>query len=274
MSDSPSDPEFTETWVIGDVHGCHRTLQLMLENLRRESESARFLFLGDLVGKGRDSLAVLESVHALGDCAKVILGNHDLHLLARYHDQSVARASDGLEEALADTLPWNWPDWLASRPLVSLERSDNTRNHIITHAGIHPDWSVSELVERAEHLSLAIQSADWTWYQDDSCRESFTAAVLTRMRGVHADGSLADGLTGPPASFPPEVTPWFQVTGRKTEDQSTVSGHWASLGLHRHRQHISIDAGCVYGGELIAFALGSGKTMKVPCQAEDLPDRC
>ncbi len=271
--DSPSDAVATETWVIGDVHGCHRTLQSLLEKLRQESERARFLFVGDLVGKGRDSLAVLESVHELGDCAKVILGNHDLHLLARFHDQAKPRASDGLDETLADTLSWNWPDWLASRPLVCLEQSNDSCHHIISHAGIHPDWSVSELLERAEHLSRTIQSGDWTWYQDHSCRDSFTAAVLTRMRGVRSDGSLADGMTGPPASFPADVTPWFMVAGRKTRDESTVSGHWASLGLHRYHHHISIDAGCVYGGELIAFALGSGKTLKVPCQAEDLLER-
>ncbi|HIO65455.1 MAG TPA: hypothetical protein EYN40_02070, partial [Planctomycetes bacterium] len=102
QSDSdPTDSETTETWVIGDVHGCHGTLQRMLEEIRRDSGSARYLFVGDLVGKGRESLAVMETVHALGDAAHVILGNHDLHLLARYHDHAVARANDGLDAALA-----------------------------------------------------------------------------------------------------------------------------------------------------------------------------
>ena len=279
LSDPRSDSEITEsenteTWVIGDVHGCHETLQRMLEEIRRDAGSARYLFVGDLVGKGRESLAVMETVHALGDAAQVILGNHDLHLLARYHDHAVARANDGLDAALADTLSWNWPEWLASRPLARLESSDAYRSHLITHAGVHPDWSVPEVLERAEHLSVRIQSGDWAWYQDDSCHDSFTAAVLTRIRGVRHDNSLADGMTGSPDSFPEDVTPWFEVAGRKTEDDATVSGHWATLGLHRHRLHISIDAGCVYGGELIAFALASGKTLKVPCQPEDLLDRC
>ena len=43
----------------------------------------RLLAVGDIVNRGPDSLATLRWTHSLGASFDMVLGNHDLHLLAR-----------------------------------------------------------------------------------------------------------------------------------------------------------------------------------------------
>ena len=266
--------ERPDTWVIGDVHGCHATLSQLLESLHKSDPACHFVFVGDLVGKGPSSLEVLKTVYSLGDRAEVILGNHDLHLLAIHAQVATARAGDHLEEclqhtAIAQPKPWDWPRWLAEKPLALVVDEPSGSPWLVVHAGLHPQWSVAEVMTRAMRLSQRIRSGDWSWYRNPTDPDGVTAAYLTRVRGLKKDLSLADQWTGAPDSCPPTVTPWFQVEDRATREHATITGHWAALGLVRHQKHVSIDTGCVYGGALVALSLQSGVTRRIECLPED-----
>ena len=52
----------SETWIIGDVHGCRATLEKLFESIDAQSPQSRIYFVGDLVGKGPESAGVLEFV--------------------------------------------------------------------------------------------------------------------------------------------------------------------------------------------------------------------
>lgn len=73
--------------IVGDVHGEIDALVALLWRLgcdpERRSARRPLVFVGDLVDRGPDSLAVIELVRGLVEAgvAQVVLGNHELNLL-------------------------------------------------------------------------------------------------------------------------------------------------------------------------------------------------
>ena len=72
------------TYVIGDVQGCYDALQRLLVHVNFTPADDQLWFCGDLIARGPDSLATLNFIKTLGNAAKCVLGNHDLHFLASY----------------------------------------------------------------------------------------------------------------------------------------------------------------------------------------------
>lgn len=71
--------------AIGDVHGCIRELDDLLDKLSPGKDDQLF-FLGDLINAGPHSLKVLERLRDLPQ-ARCLLGNHELRLLQYHRDK-------------------------------------------------------------------------------------------------------------------------------------------------------------------------------------------
>lgn len=67
------------TFVIGDIHGCSKALQSLLEAIHPTPED-RLIFLGDYVDRGPDSRGVIDRLLELEqECQTVfLLGNHEI----------------------------------------------------------------------------------------------------------------------------------------------------------------------------------------------------
>ena len=75
--------------ILGDIHGEIDALDALLGRLAKLPEPRGLVFVGDLVDRGPDSLAVLRRVRGLVErgLARVVAGNHELNLLQRDRKQ-------------------------------------------------------------------------------------------------------------------------------------------------------------------------------------------
>src|SRR6478609_6628431 len=108
-------------FVIGDIQGCDCQLEHLLAEAETLAPDARFIFAGDLVNRGPASLAVLRRIRALGAKAQVVLGNHDLHLLAVANGIRSSGRSDTIAGILTAPDRDELLEWLRYQPLALIE---------------------------------------------------------------------------------------------------------------------------------------------------------
>jgi serine/threonine protein phosphatase 1 len=87
-------------WVIGDVHGMLRPLELLLELIGAEDSSPTLVFAGDYVNRGPDSAKVIDLLLTLDD-AHFIRGNHDDIFDLILHGRSFAEGAANASPVLA-----------------------------------------------------------------------------------------------------------------------------------------------------------------------------
>jgi len=144
------------TWAVGDVQGCCTELETLLERIRFAPARDRLWFVGDLVNRGPRSLDALRLVESLGPAAVVVLGNHDLHLLALARGGQPARPADaGLLPILAAPDRDRLLDWLQSRPVL---HHDAPLGVTMVHAGLAPQWDIATARRCAAELESALRS--------------------------------------------------------------------------------------------------------------------
>ena len=72
-------------WVIGDVHGYHQTLLMLIERLNLQPDDW-VVMLGDLIDRGPNSFGVVHSVSQHPQFVSV-LGNHEAMMIEQFHPQ-------------------------------------------------------------------------------------------------------------------------------------------------------------------------------------------
>jgi len=253
-------------YAIGDLQGCYDEFRALLDRLRFEPARDRLWLTGDLVNRGPQSLATLRAVRALDAVTSVVLGNHDLHLLAAALDRKRLRPSDTLDEILSAPDRDELLAWLASRPLV---HQDRALGWAMVHAGLPPEWDLATAAACGQEVSAALRADAagffaamygdrpdrWSPGLQGDDRLRFAVNCLTRLRFLAADGRLLLKYKGPPDGAPPGARPWFQVPGRRSAGTRILFGHWSALGYLESDGVVSLDTGCVWGGALTAVRL-------------------
>jgi bis(5'-nucleosyl)-tetraphosphatase (symmetrical) len=261
-------------YAVGDVQGCYHQVFELVERVHSASADSKLIFVGDLVNRGPQSLATLRQIRALGDTAEVVLGNHDLHLLAAAHGIRKPHASDTLDDILDAPDRDELLDWLRRRPMALFENG-----HLYVHAGVVPQWTAEQAIELAHEVETALRGPNWVSFLremygnaparwDDSLKGAdrlrCIVNALTRIRFCSMDGTM-EFTSKESTPNVPGYLPWFDIPGRKTDDVTVVCGHWSTLGLVMRPDLICLDTGCVWGGRLTAVRIEDRTIFQVDC---------
>ncbi|NEX20367.1 symmetrical bis(5'-nucleosyl)-tetraphosphatase [Thiorhodococcus mannitoliphagus] len=255
------------SYAIGDIQGCYAELRRLLDQLAFDPEHDRIWLVGDLVNRGPQSLEVLRFVRSLGEAAIVVLGNHDLHLLAVAAGNTKHSKKSTLDAVLEAPDRDDLLHWLRHQPLL---HHDPTLALTMVHAGLPPQWDLDQARRCAGELESVLRSDDYRtflremygnrpslWSAELSGMERlrFITNCLTRLRYCEPDGGLALKEKGLLGSQSPGRLPWFQMPGRRTRGDRIVFGHWSTLGYWSGENVWAIDSGCLWGGTLSALTL-------------------
>jgi len=256
-------------YAIGDVQGCFCELRALLERIGFDRERDRLWFVGDLVNRGPRSLEVLRFVKELGERAIVVLGNHDLHLVAQHEGFERKRKDDTFTDVLEAPDAKELVDWLRARPMMHAEGG-----WAMVHAGLLPGWSISRALSLGKEVQTALGANNYREFLahmygseperwDDGLagwdRLRVIVNAMTRMRFCKPDGTMEFHSTG--AKAPAGYRPWHE--GR-VDGQGIVFGHWSSAGLQLDHRIAGLDTGCVWGGPLTALRLEDRWLAQVP----------
>src|SRR5690554_8163523 len=107
-------------WAIGDLQGCLGPTERLVERIGFDPAADRLWFCGDLVNRGGQSLETLRLVHSLRANATVVLGNHDLSLLAvgERREEEQRKVNPDLQRVVMAEDARTLSDWLRMQTIA------------------------------------------------------------------------------------------------------------------------------------------------------------
>ena len=262
-------------YAIGDLQGCYSELQCLLKKISFNKTEDSLWFCGDLVNRGSESLKCLHFLYSIKERCHIVLGNHDLHLIAVQNSIRDISKNDTFHDILYSSKDNFLIDWLRSLPfhfIKTIDTKEGEKEFVMTHAGIPPHWTKKELVSHSNKLSSNLASNDYRNFlkkifgnkpdHPDKCKKDeevlrLNINFLTRMRFYNADGSLELDYKGKVETAPNNLKPWFEYK-LKILDENThiLFGHWAALNGVTGKDNITaLDTGCAWGNKLTAIRL-------------------
>lgn len=261
--------DLVANYAIGDVQGCYDSLMHLLDHIQFDAHTDRLWFVGDLVNRGPQSLAVLRFIQKLPVPPRIVLGNHDLHLLNCIFNEQNGTTKDTFQDILKAPDKEDLGLWLLKQPLVIY---DEPLQIVMSHAGIYPLWSLEDALYHASFFAHHLQGPHFKavlahlygnqpdrWANENLTlfeKLRFICNAFTRMRFCSAQGQLLLEYKGEVEKAPNNHFPWYAIPSRCMIKPAIVFGHWAALQGKCPLPNIyAIDKGCVWGGSLLALRL-------------------
>lgn len=268
------------TYAIGDIQGCFDMLQQLLAQVEFDPNQDELWVAGDMVNRGPQSLQTLRYLKGLGAQATLVLGNHDLHLLAIAEGIKRPHRSDSIMDVLRAPDRDELLYWLRQQPLLYYNEA---RNYLLVHAGLAPQWSIAQALALAQEVEQVLRGDDYHEFLvqmygdlpdcwDDNLsgwpRMRLITNYLTRMRLCSPEGLLDlkhhEGIENAPQG----MSPWFAHPQRKTRSINILFGHWAALEGESNEDHVyALDTGCVWGRRLTTMRLEDHAVFSCDCQS-------
>lgn len=253
------------TYAIGDIHGCYKTFRRLLKQIHFQPYHDQLWLVGDLVNRGPRNISLLKWLYEHQDNIKIVLGNHDIFLLAAYACAAKVNTTDTIVDVLYDSEASMLCDWLRNQSLAHYDKG-----YLMIHAGALPMWNHSTLCQLAREVEGILKSDSWEstikniygntpnqWHDDLSGYERYRIIVnaLTRLRVCSNEGVMQLNFNKSPMEPPQNFVPWFTIANRQTQNTPIIFGHWSALGVTQQHNIISLDSGCVWKGMLTCMRL-------------------
>ena len=263
-------------YAIGDIQGCYERLRDVLAKVDFSPSRDRLWVAGDMINRGPSSLASLRYIESLGSSAVVVLGNHDLHLLAVAFGGHALKNKDTLKEIFDAPDHQHLLHWLCQQNLLV---QDPDRHFVMVHAGLPHIWDIDDAAGYAREVEAAIsgpnaadffanmygnQPSRWDDQLQGTDRLRVITNYFTRMRFIAEDGTLEFDIKESANNAPEGFAPWFHYP--RDDNARVLFGHWAALeGVTDSERFIGLDTGCVWGGKLTMMNLDTEERIHCDC---------
>ena len=264
-------------YAVGDIQGCFKSLQRLLTLSGFMPGKDTLWITGDLVNRGPDSLGTLQFLKRQETSCRIVLGNHDLHLLAVYYLGLPTLPKDTLTQVLQSSEAGSLCDFLCDQPLI---QHDKSLGYTMTHAGIPSIWSTKKAIRLADEVASVLRGPDklaffkdmygntpavWQDKLTGTARLRTITNYFTRMRFTDSLGKLDLRAKNAPNKPPKGMNPWYAYSPVKPRKTTLLFGHWAALnGLFNRHDMIGLDTGCVWGGKLTMVNLSNREIIQYP----------
>jgi len=220
--------------VVGDVHGCAKEVEDLMDACQYQPKRDVVLFLGDLVAKGPDSVGAVRLARRLN--AHTVRGNHEENAI-RCHRAWMEKGKK-LKSGLKYLQRLSDEDWSYLKHAPHTLRVPS-HNVMLVHGGILPGVHL-----RKQKPKDLCRMRDVVIHEDGK--------LQARERPVH--GSL----------------PWASLW---RGPEHVLFGHDAVRGLQQHPHATGLDTGCCYGGKLTACIVPPLVEQDGPFSIQSVPAR-
>ena len=271
-------------WAIGDIQGCYKSFRELLVKIDFNPNVDKLWIAGDLVNRGEGSLETLEYLYSIRESVEIVLGNHDITLIAAYY--GIKKSNPTIDPILTSPNAKKLISWLRGQKFLHV---DYQLGYCMAHAGISPEFDLGMALRYAQRIEERLQQDDVEiWLKqmfkggmDRFDRDSnsididrYIVSSFTRMRFCYKDHRLEFDQKGAPTEELKEkgLKPWFKCKNRNEIDLKIIFGHWSTLGFYEDEHVLSLDTGCLWGGKLTAARIDNNQLeiVSVDCRKEEI----
>ena len=266
-------------YAVGDIQGCYKEFDKGLKKINFNEKKDRLWISGDIVNRGPDSLKTLERIYSIRSSVNIVLGNHDLHFLARHYADRKSAKNDTLEELLASSKCEKYAKFLLKQPFVFSKKiklkNGDKKKYIMVHAGL-PHYLTFKECMNLNKLSQEFLNKNpkknlkkiffhhrKNNFKIISMKDklAFFINAVTRIRICDKEGKIMFAFKKGLKDLPFNFVPWFKLKiSALTRNDRLIFGHWAALNGKTNKQNIiGLDTGCVWGNKLTFVRLEDSK---------------
>ena len=242
-------------YLISDIHGCYEEYRELLDQIHF-SDQDKLYILGDVMDRGPQPIRVMQDIMARSNVIYII-GNHDYEFFHFMKKLIGKKAGENLKDKLTEEELDAFAGWLQDGGSVTLRQfSELSLKEGRTMLEYLADASLYEILREKGKTFLLVHAGIDNFSEDRDLDEyDFFDFISSR----------------------PDYTQRYY----QSEAVYVVTGHTPTPliredGLplvYQGNGHIDIDCGCVFGGQLAAYCIESGKISYVKSKGYEGGDR-